>query len=120
MYSDMSVMEGLKLNREKIRELEDVLHPVFGQEINQAWEMPKVVCLTSFYSNEYGACDQYRQQAAIVHAGALLATLSLEGTKLDSTLKNKVFQELNLYQDQLQELAGKRDGIVAAVRAHQL
>lgn len=120
MFSDMAVINGIKLDAEKVRELEDVLHPLFGQEINQAWEMPKVVCLTSFYSNDYASCEPYRQQAAIVNAGARLATASLADAKLDPVFKNKVFTDLNLYQDQLHSLAEKRDEIVAAVRAHQL
>lgn len=120
MFSDMAVMNDLNLDEDKVRELEDVLHPMFGQEINQAWEMPKVVCLTSFYSNDYGACDAYRQQAAIVNAGGRLAAASLEGANLEPVLKAQVFQHLNLYQDQLQDLSERRDQIVSAVRAHKL
>ncbi|KZZ17435.1 hypothetical protein A3765_04325 [Oleiphilus sp. HI0130] len=120
MFSDMAVMNGIKLDADKVRELEDVMHPLFGQEINQAWEMPKVVCLTSFYSNNYSACDQYRQQAAVVNAGAKLASASLDGADLEPVLKAEVFQHLNLYQDQLHELTERRDQIVAAVRAHKL
>lgn len=120
MFSDMSVMNGIKLGADKVRELEDVLHPVFGQEINQAWDMPKVVCLTSFYSNDYASCNDYRQQAAVVNAGARLATVSLAGENLDPVFKTQVFQYLNLYQDQLQDLAERRDQIVSAVRAHKL
>lgn len=120
MFSDMAVMNGIKLDKEQVRELEDVLHPLFGQEINQAWDMPKVVCLTSFYSNDYAACDEYPQQAAIVSAGARLASASLEGANLEAVSTAQVFQNLNLYQDQLQELTERRDQIVAAVKAHKL
>lgn len=119
MYSDVAAMNGLKLPAEKIRELEDVLHPVFGQEINQIWEMPKVVCMTSLYSNDYQSCEQFRVQAAIVYASALFATASLEGNELEPIMTNEVFQELNLYQDQIEGLSEKNDVIVAAVRAHQ-
>ena len=119
MYSDVAAMNGLKLPAEKILEIEDVLHPVFGQEINQIWEMPKVVCVTSLYSNDYKSCEQFRVQAAIVYASALFATASLNGDELEPLMTNEVFQELNLYQDQIEGLAEKSDVIVAAVRAHQ-
>lgn len=119
VFSDMAISNGIKLDSDKVRELENVLHPLFGQEINQAWEMPNVVCLTSFHANDYAGCEQYRQQAAIVNAGARLASASLEGMDMDTAIDAPVFHELNLYQEQLQELVEKQDQIVAAVKAHQ-
>ena len=120
LFSDMVAEKQIKLSEEKVLELEDVLHPLFGQEINQAWKMPKIVCLTSFYSNDYVSCNDHRQQVAVVNAGARLASASLAGDSLEPVLKAEVFQHLNLYQDKLHDLAGKRDQIVAAVRAHKL
>lgn len=119
-YSDLSVMMKLNLEAAEVRSLEDALNPLFGQEINLAWEMPDVVCSAATYGNNYSECEKHRMQCAVVNAASMMASLSLDGASLDEVLSQDVFGELNLYQDGLHALVENRDQIIAAVRTQQL
>lgn len=96
------------------------MHPLFGREITNTWEMPEVVCETTYYCNDFRSSKKYRQQAAVVHAGSLLADATLSGKDLFSLQAARTFEELNLYQDQVSVLLDKRDDVMDSVRAQQL
>ena len=111
---------GKKISSDDVQLLEDVLHPLFGREITNTWEMPEVVCETTYYCNDFRSSKKYRQQAAVVHAGSLLADATLSGKDLFSLQAARTFEELNLYQDQVSVLLDKRDDVMDSVRAQQL
>ena len=120
LFADLKAATGSKLSDDDVLLLEDALHPLFGREITLEWEMPEVVCETTYYSKDFRASQKYRQQTAVVHAGSLLADATLANKDLFSLQAAKAFEELNLYQDQVSELLDMRDDVMDSVRAQQL
>lgn|GEM_PF-6928996 len=118
-YSDMSSAEQLKLTPAQVLELEDVFHPLFGQEINKAWEIPEAVCDVALFSQMPSQSEKYQTQCALVQAASLLAKASLEDQDLEPLKAKAIFSTLNLYTDALNDVLSKRDHIVSTVRAKQ-
>lgn len=86
-------------------------HKVVGVNVAKRWNLPEAVVESITYINDYYAAPTCAQEVTIVSAANVLAKNSLDGSDVDkfseAMLNSNVFEDLNLYEDDVEALAKK-------------
>lgn len=114
--------ESLKSQQEFLSII-DKYNKVIGASLATRWQFPDTVVEVINYIDEYFAAPVAKQEAMIVNAARFLATNTLSDCDEDQFLAliqgEKIFEELNFYEDDLEVLAGKLEStkeLLATVR----
>ncbi|MDX1453353.1 MAG: HDOD domain-containing protein [Oleiphilaceae bacterium] len=111
--------QGGKIAEEEVALLEDCFHVLFGDVIVRKWEMPVIVQQSVQYYRDYQAATAHKEQAMIINGAAKMAsvTLGLTDESLTEVLKDQVFADLNLYDDEVEQLMLKEEQVSSAKEA---
>jgi HD-like signal output (HDOD) protein len=99
--------------------LEDGLQKVVGAHILKTWGMPTIICESHQYLHDYRSAPHAMEQASIVNAATRFAQhmLAPQQLTLEELLNSEVFEDLNLYQDDIQILLEKNEQVKSSMEA---
>lgn len=108
-----------RIDEEEVELLEDCFHVLFGDVIVRKWEMPAIVQQSVQYYRDYAAAPAHKDQAMVINAAARMASVTqgLTAESLTEVMKDQVFADLNLYDDELEALMEKEELVTAAREA---
>lgn len=98
-------------------EREDLLqryHRVLGISLARRWQLPEAVVETINYIDDYYGAPGARATVMAVNGGRTLADLTIEGDRDDIEAacgEEKIFRDLNFYEEDLARLAGQAEAI---------
>lgn len=110
---------SLDVTEQEMQALEDGLQKVVGAHVLKKWGMPTIICESHQYLQDYRNAPHAMEQASIVHAATRFAhhMLSPEQLSLEELTNSEVFEDLNLYQDEVQLLLNKGDSVKSSMEA---
>jgi len=110
---------ALDVTPDEMQALENGLEKVVGAHVLKKWGMPTIICESHQYSQDYRNAPHAMEQASIVHAAARFAQhmLTPEQLPLEELVNSEVFEDLNLYQDEVQLLLDKSDSVKSSMEA---
>lgn len=116
---EYGVKQGISISDEEAFKLEQLFKLKFGKVIVQKWGMPNIVQESVRHYQHYDEAKQYRDQAMVTHAAAILATamLSTEDREMEDLFNDSVFADLNLYDDDLEAIQNQFDKVSTALGA---
>lgn len=123
VVSDMAKDLKIQVSKESMLELEQYFHRALGARVVVQWGMPSLVCDVVSWFDDYTMAKQNAEQTMIVAAGAQFARCFYKNTsshkKITQTdlLASEVLADLNLYPQDVEDLAEKQDLISGAMEA---
>jgi HD-like signal output (HDOD) protein len=114
---------NLRLDRDWLPEIFAAHEPAVGARLAEAWALPGMVAAAILHHRQYAGAGKFTQEAMTTHLASKLATWSLdpdtEGDEESAAILRSapVLAELNIYPDDLDALAAKRDVVRAVVDA---
>jgi HD-like signal output (HDOD) protein len=123
---EYATQHDVSISQEEALVLEQLFNVSFGNVIVQKWKMPSIVQDAVQFSQNYSEAPTHSDQAMVVNAAAKLATVQVgtnpdsEQADLDDILKDGVFSDLNLYEDEIEILKQQADNVKAGMEAMRL
>ncbi len=111
--------QGITLTAEDVSEIEKLYQKQIGLIVCKEWDMPLLVQETIEYLETYDDAPNAREQAAMVNGASCFSTLTLNNSELNEEQLRElpIIEDLNLYQDEVDELLEKLDTLKATVEA---
>lgn len=99
----------------------DKYHKVVGVNLARRWSLPEAIVESINFIDDFYAAPTAREEVMAVHAARAITDLTMrEGgyqTEDFLSLSEPVFSELNLYEEDMQELAGKAKNVEALLQS---
>lgn len=114
--------QSINLKEEEAKSFLSLYHQRVGLEIAKKWKLPPAVVATIKFSHDFELCDeQYKELVMIVCAADYFARYHLESTEMnrDTFSAMSVFNHLNLYQEDIEELLLKTEEVNTALSSLQ-
>lgn len=110
---EVSRDKSLPLSRKDSLALEDCYQRDVGASVAEKWEMPKIVCESILFFDDYESAPIARDQTCIINGGAQFARhmLTPEILDHDTLITLPVFADLNLGQDEISQLLDMKETI---------
>lgn len=106
---DYSEWHDVSVSLDEVAVLEEAFHVKYGEVVVRKWKMPVIVQESVHYYLDYKNAKNNRDQAMVTFGATLLAKAMQSGQEaaFDEALKDPVFADLNLYEDELEILKDK-------------
>ena len=104
---------AIALLPEAVLQLIQQFHVPVGLVLGKAWELPSMVVESIEFYQDYDAAKQFDREAMITSGAHFLASLMLEAGDVDaaSVLDSEVFEHLNFYDNDVEFLLDKVEGV---------
>ncbi|MCH6257330.1 HDOD domain-containing protein [Puniceicoccaceae bacterium K14] len=99
-----------------------VLSPQIAKRVAIDWNLPKQIQVTTLHYRTYDKAPSFKDESAATYLSQLLANWIMNPTKIDATSiqKDPVFEYLNFYPDDVEDLLDKQEDVKAVVAAMEL
>lgn len=99
-----------------------VLSPQIAKQVAVEWKLPKQIQITTIFHKNYTTAPTFKDESAATYLSQLLANWMMNPAKFNiTTIQNDpVFEYLNLYPDDVEDLLAKKDDVKAVVSAMEL
>lgn len=114
---------NISLHKEEVLAIEEEFQRSISIHVVEKWEMPQAVQEVVRFFENYDDPHQHRDQTLLAVAGDYLAQhFFCENDKCiklskEDLMKQSVFSELNLYQDEIEQLLEREDAVNSAIQA---
>lgn len=119
---DLMKEHQLQLAKEEIQELIAEYYVAVGVKLGNDWDLPNTVVESIEYHQDYTQAPRALQEAMTSNAANQLATMLLTGEPLqtENIMQDEVMEQLNLYEEDIQQFVDKRESILQVVEAMAL
>ncbi len=113
---------NIPVDKPMLRTLMDGYHPRVGCLIAEKWSLPRQVAEAIQYYSDYDHASSFRQECLLTCVADRLAThlLTPDDIPEEALRDHPAFAELNLYPNDIDQLVGCRDKVLAIVNAMNL
>ena len=110
---------SLSVTAEEMQALEDGLQKVIGSHVLKKWGMPLIICESHNYLEDFRNAPHAMEQASIVNAATRFARHMLQPDTYpqDELLASDVFEDLNLYRDEVEQLLEQSAAVQSSMEA---
>lgn len=113
---------GEQADPDQVVEAVNVLSPAIGEQLARSWNLPAPVQVAIRWHGDYEKAQDYRDEAAAVHASLLITaqTFETDESAVREALAGKpAFQLLNVYPEDVDKLLGKRERMALQLESFQ-
>lgn len=112
----------IKLSKEDVDQIVAALHAKIATKVAIDWKLPKQLQVTTVFFKKYTSAPSFKDESAATYLSQLLATWLLNPARFDPVElgQDPVFEFLNFYQDDVQDLFGRRDEVKSMVAAMEI
>lgn len=113
---------GIALAKEDVDQIVGALHAKIATKVAIDWKLPKQLQVTTVFYKNYAAAPSFKDESAATYLSQLLANWLMNPANFDTIqlAQDPVFEFLNFYQDDAQDLFSKRDEVKAVVAAMEI
>lgn len=110
---------GLRLSPEQAEQVVNALEGKVAAKVAADWKLPRQIQITTVYHSRYAEAPAFADECAATYLSAILAHWLVEPDKIDSAAlaADPVFERLNFYPDDAQDLLDRADEVRALVSA---
>lgn len=113
-----AAMRGFRTDEVDVDGLVDALYVPVGVRLAEAWKLPQTVRGAIAHHRRWEEAAEFAAESALTSAACHVAHWVLEGS--DELPYHSAFEALNLYTDEVEAVARRRDAIAAEVEALEL
>lgn len=128
VISEYSAQHEDNIEYDEALVLEEQFHVAFGEIIVKKWNMPIIVQESVQYYQHYDDAQKNKNQVMVINGAAKLASVkgdvesigeseNITDLTIDEVLKDTVFSDLNLYEDEIELLKQQQEKVKSGVEA---
>lgn len=110
------------LEPQEVQQIVNSLHAKIATKVAIDWKLPKQLQVTTVFHQKYESAPSFKDECAATYLSQLLGSWAFDPMNYNAIelAKDPVIEYLNFYQDDFQDLLGKKDDVKAVVAAMEL